>query len=80
MNPSLNQKSLKKESVVTSKKKSKDKKQKPKDHGNIRIIDDDAPVLWDTTAESGTIAEDEIVSTDDAPVIVGMNVVFCFTL
>ena len=63
-------KSLKIESIAPKKQKSK-----KKDIGHVQIIDDDAPISWDTTAESETIADNEIVSFEDAPVVVGTNFV-----
>ena len=48
----------------------------------IRIIDDDAPVPvpWSTTTtttnEPDPVVNDEIVSVEDAPVVVGRNFFF----
>lgn len=64
------------ESVIPTKKKTKDKKHKSKDVGHVKIIDDDAPVPWGTTTETEVAATDEIVSVEDAPIVVGMNTAF----
>ncbi|CAF3731612.1 unnamed protein product [Rotaria sordida] len=68
----VERKGFKIESTTTLKKKKKDKKAKSKDPGHVRIVDDDAPVPWSTATESGIIADDEIVSFEDTPVIVGV--------
>ncbi|CAF0773801.1 unnamed protein product [Rotaria sp. Silwood1] len=68
----VERKGFKIEATTTSKKKTKKKKSKSTDLGHVRIIDDDAPIVWGTTTESNTIADDEIVSFDDAPIVVGV--------
>lgn len=80
MNPLVERKGFKIESTLPQKKKTKEKKSKSKPVEHVQIIDDDAPIPWSTTttatttktaAESVPIIPDEIISADDAPVIVG---------
>lgn len=75
------------ESTLSQKKKSKEKKAKSKGPEQLHIIDDDAPIPWNpasatTTTTTTTKAkakvnplesmiQDEILSAEDAPVIVG---------
>ncbi|CAF2705514.1 unnamed protein product [Rotaria sp. Silwood2] len=72
MSELVERKGIKIESTATLKKKTKEKKSKSKDLEHVRIIDDDAPVPWGTTTEPDTIANDEIVSIEDAPVVIGI--------
>jgi hypothetical protein len=73
MNPLVERKGFKLESIAPRKKKVKEKATKPIEH--VKIIDDDAPVLWQATPEPRNIVDDDIVSFDDAPVIVGRRCV-----
>lgn len=58
--------------LPSTKKKNKEKKAKPKGPEHVRIIDDDAPIPWGTTKQPiAKVVEEEIISTEDAPVIVG---------
>ncbi|CAF4515930.1 unnamed protein product [Rotaria socialis] len=74
MNQLADRKGFKIESTLQPKKKSKDKKSKSKsnDPGHVRIIDDDAPVPWGATEKLEIIADNEIVSFEDAPTVVGV--------
>ncbi|CAF1274986.1 unnamed protein product [Rotaria magnacalcarata] len=74
MNQLADRKGFKIESTLQPKKKSNDKKSKSKSNnpGHVRIIDDDAPVPWGTTEKLEIIADNEIVSFEDAPVVVGV--------
>jgi hypothetical protein len=66
-------KGFKIESTTTKEKKTKEKKSKPKGVEHVHIIDDDAPIPWDTTTinEPQPVVNDEIVSVEDDPVVVG---------
>jgi hypothetical protein len=76
MNPLVERKGFKIESTISQKKKAKDKKPKGVEH--VHIIDDDAPVPWTaptmtTTIQPDAIINDDIVSVEDAPVVVGKD-------
>lgn len=72
MSSLVERKGFKIESTVPQKKKTKEKKTKPKPVEHVRIIDDDAPIPWNATIEQPVpVAHEEIISVDDAPVIVG---------
>jgi len=79
MSQLVERKGFKIESTLSEKKK-KDKKSKSKSKGieHVHIIDDDAPIPWGTTTTTTTIepdpiVNDDIVSFEDAPVVVGKN-------
>lgn len=76
MSEVVERKGFKIESTLPSKKKTKEKKSKSKTLEHVNIIDDDAPIPWKATTELETIADTEIVSVEDAPVVVGMKFVF----
>jgi pre-mRNA-splicing factor CWC26 len=67
-------KGFKIESTTTKEKKTKEKKSKPKGVEHVHIIDDDAPIPWDTITinEPQPVVNDEIVSVEDDPVVVGI--------
>ncbi|CAF1084346.1 unnamed protein product [Adineta ricciae] len=67
-------KGFKIESTLSEKKKkSKDKKSKPKVADQVKIIDDDAYVPWNAAHEpAAKLAEEEPDLVDDAPVVVGI--------
>jgi hypothetical protein len=69
-------KGFKIESIVKEKKKTKDSKSKSKGIEHVRIIDDDAPIPWSTTKEPDKVVNDEIVSFEDAPIVVGRKIFF----
>jgi hypothetical protein len=69
----VERKGFKIESTLPQKKKTKDKKLKSKVIEHVQIIDDDAPIPWAaTTIVTEPKVEEEIVSYEDAPVVVGM--------
>jgi len=69
----VQRKGFKIESTLPQKKKTKEKKLKSKVIEHVQIIDDDAPIPWATTIVPEPKIEEEIVSYEDAPVVVGMN-------
>lgn len=86
MNPLVEREGFRIESTVPKKKKTKEKKAKSKGVEHVQIIDDDAPIPWNPVSATTTSAipkskpkpnqlesmiNDEIVSAEDAPVIVG---------
>jgi hypothetical protein len=69
----VQRKGFKIESTLPQKKKTKEKKLKSKVIEHVQIIDDDAPIPWAaTTIVTEPKVEEEIVSYEDAPVVVGM--------
>jgi len=73
MSELVQRKGFKIEPILPQKKKTKDKKSKSKGVEHVRIIDDDAPIPWSTTKELETPVNEEIVSVEDDPVVVGRN-------
>jgi hypothetical protein len=73
MSELVQRKGFKIEPILPQKKKTKDKKSKSKGVEHVRIIDDDAPIPWSTTKEPETAVNEEIVSVEDDPVVVGRN-------
>ena len=89
MSQLVERKGFKIESTIPKQKKPKEKKSKAKVVEHVHIIDDDAPIPWDTTTPTTTtkiskkitpaaianasdsMVNDEIISAEDAPVIVG---------
>ncbi|CAF0805432.1 unnamed protein product [Adineta steineri] len=72
MSQLVERKGFKIESTLPQKKKTKDKKAKPKVVEHVQIIDDDAPIPWHTVTETAPIHEQEIISVEDAPIVVGI--------
>ena len=68
-------KGFKIESTLPQKKKKKETKAKPVEH--VRIIDDDVLIPYAATQQPLVIVNDEIVSIEDDPVVVGENLSFC---
>jgi hypothetical protein len=88
MNQAVERKGFKIESISSQKKKTKEKKSKSKVIEHVQIIDDDALIPWDSTTPTPapTISKtkrnqidptdnDEIISVEDAPVIVGKVII-----
>lgn len=80
MSQLFERKGFKIESTLPKQKKIKDKQTKSKGTEHVQIIDDDAPIPWGQTIEpapapapKAEAEEDELVSFEDAPVVVGMN-------
>jgi hypothetical protein len=82
MNQFVERKGFKIESTLPKKKKTKENKSKSKVVEHVHIIDDDAPIPWDATTPTTTASKtkriqpdpmdnDELVSVEDDPVIVG---------
>ena len=71
MSKLVERKGFKIESTLPKKKKHKEKKIQPLEQ--VRIIDDDAPIPWNapTNAKAVAEADEELVSFEDAPVVVG---------
>jgi hypothetical protein len=74
MSQLVKRKGFKIESIGPEKKKKKDKNPKTKDVGHVHIIDDDAPVPFGAITEPDIIPKDEIVSIEDDPIVVGMDI------
>ena len=73
MSQLVERKGFKIESTLPKKKKNKEKKIKPVEQ--VKIIDDDAPIPWNSKKSSAVAADDELASFEDAPVVVGkMNI------
>ena len=89
MSQLVERKGFKIEAISSKKKKNKEKKIKSNVVQHVHIIDDDAPIPWNEPTTTTTtkqksnalaqrlseqIANDEFISAEDAPVIVGKNI------